>query len=305
MNHVCTNTRLEFLSIVLLLILCSCQRNSKESAINDSNANTLYLSDLKALNKLHVPLREPKSGEWLYSQREPGQSFNEYIHSKPVYPYTDRNKIYIRPIGEFDNIDYTVLNTLREYISVFFGLETILLEVISDSIIPDQSRRMNDGIEQLHTKYILNNILIKSMPEDAIVYIAITSKDLYPQEDWNFVFGQAYLKKRTGVSSIYRFKYENEEIVDYTLYLNRIMKTATHELGHMFSLKHCIKYKCLMNGSICLSEADNKPSWLCPDCLAKIMWCTNYDIYERDDSLISFYHKYGNPEKEKFYRESK
>ena len=60
-----------------------------------------------------------------------------------------------------------------------------------------------------------------------------------------------------------------------------------------------------MNGSNSLTEADNKPSWLCPNCLAKVTWCTQYDIHERYNSLILFCNKYDYTEEEEFYNKSK
>lgn len=50
----------------------------------------------------------------------------------------------------------------------------------------------------------------------------------------------------------------------------RCLKTACHELCHVFGLTHCPYYECLMNGSNLLEEADRKPFLLCPICLRKI-----------------------------------
>lgn len=35
--------------------------------------------------------------------------------------------------------------------------------------------------------------------------LGITNNDLYPQDDWNFVFGEASLEKACGVFSFCRF----------------------------------------------------------------------------------------------------
>ncbi|WP_262896503.1 hypothetical protein [Chryseobacterium sp. KMC2] len=37
--------------------------------------------------------------------------------------------------------------------------------------------------------YILDSILIKRKPKDAVVFMGITEKDLFPKVDCNYVFG--------------------------------------------------------------------------------------------------------------------
>ena len=48
------------------------------------------------------------------------------------------------------------------------------------------------------------------------------------------------------------------------------MKTACHELCHVFGMTHCPYFECLMNGSNLVNEADQKPFLLCPICLRKL-----------------------------------
>lgn len=61
------------------------------------------------------------------------------------------------------------------------------------------------------------------------------------------------------------------ECDDHTsLIIYRCLKTACHEISHVFGLTHCPYYDCLMNGSNLLAEADLKPFALCPICLRKI-----------------------------------
>ena len=50
----------------------------------------------------------------------------------------------------------------------------------------------------------------------------------------------------------------------------RSMKTACHELCHVFGMTHCPYFECLMNGSNLLNEADQKPFLLCPICERKL-----------------------------------
>lgn len=51
---------------------------------------------------------------------------------------------------------------------------------------------------------------------------------------------------------------------NYHLWLSRVCKTATHELGHCFGMDHCCYYACLMQGTCGLAEDARQPPYLCP-----------------------------------------
>lgn len=289
--------------IMLLLLLFSCQQKKSDEVNDDKRIYTL--GDFRKLNSINEVLLEAAPGEWLYSQSESGQSFNAYVNSNPICPNFIQNTIYLYLIGEFDDVDMFVLKKLKEYVGIFFGLNVVMINAVSDSIIPQNARRINMGVEQLDAKYILHNVLKGNSPTDAIVSMAICSKDLYPEDSWNFVFGLASLKGRVGVSSIYRFKSDTLNTTNCHEYMNRVFKTITHEIAHMFSIEHCVEYKCLMNGSISLDEADKKPTWLCGECLAKVIWNSRADVISRYDGLIKFFNENGYPEKVQFYEQAK
>ena len=75
--------------------------------------------------------------------------------------------------------------------------------------------------------------------------ICILNYDLYPKDDWNFVFGLASIRDRTGVFSFARYDpaffekngdMTEKEVKDLVLF--RSIKVMTHEIGHMFGLLH-------------------------------------------------------------------
>lgn len=293
--------------IIFLFVTIACTKEENRSKAKEGKVFTtnVEINDLNQLRSIQVKLPDPKPGEWLFIHHEPTQTFTNYIASAPVRPTKNRNKIYLKPIGAFTEIDKNMLHDLRKYIELFFGLETTLLATISDTIISKNAKRVKEGIEQIHTKYILNEVLIYSLPQDAIAYIAVTSKDLYPKSNWNYVFGQANLKEHVGVFSTYRLKPMSLDSTGYAWYFNRMLKTTSHEITHIFSITHCSNYKCLMNGSNSLHEADRKPSWLCLECISKLMWNHEHNIMERYDSLITFFEQRGYANKVAFYKKSK
>ena len=79
--------------------------------------------------------------------------------------------------------------------------------------------------------------------------------------------------------------------------IKRTCKTMCHEIGHMFGLKHCAHFNCLMNGSNNLKESDRRPVFLCPICLRKLHYgvisFTEFDILARYRKMEEFWAEHG------------
>src|SRR5690606_25214957 len=108
--------------------------------------------------------------------------------------------------------------------------------------------------------------------------------DLFPNESMNYVFGQASFDARVGVWSLARL----DDNASYDKFLRRTLKIAAHETGHMFSMRHCIKYECLMSGTNHLGETDRRPIDACPECTAKICWLSDISAADRYRKLAEF-----------------
>ena len=141
------------------------------------------------------------------------------------------------------------------------------------------------------------SLLRRKLPPDAYCLLGITMHDLYPEESWNFVFGQASLRNRVGVYSFARydpgFYGEKRKDSDETLILKRSSGVLVHETGHMFGIHHCIYFQCVMNGSNHLEESDSRDLHLCPVCLRKLGWSTQFDVLKRYRDLQNVYEKLG------------
>ena len=72
------------------------------------------------------------------------------------------------------------------------------------------------------------------------------------------------------------------------LWLGRICRTASHELGHCFGIDHCVYYACVMQGSSSLAEDARQPLYLCPVDLAKLLHATGADLKVRYAALLEF-----------------
>lgn len=255
---------------------------------------------------LHKTLGRPRPGDWLAEHEESGQGFRQYVRSHPIRPDKIRKTIYIQPLGEFDKTQRRIVQTSAEFLENYFGLPVKISDDLSLDVIPDEARRTHPswGMKQINSGYVLNAVLKPRLPKDAVASIAFTTSDLWPGEGWNFVFGQASLAYRVGVWSLYRFGDPDESEAAYRLCLRRALQTATHEMGHMFSMHHCIFYECNMCGSNHLKESDRRPMALCPQCLAKLCYATGVEPIARYEKLINFCKKHGLQEEQAFYEKS-
>ena len=94
-------------------------------------------------------------------------------------------------------------------------------------------------------------------PMDAYAVAALTNLDLYPNPNWSFCFGWASFTEGVGTFSFRRYDPEFDGIDDPDREKNLLMRSChimTHEIGHMFGLRHCIYYECLMNGLMSANE---------------------------------------------------
>ncbi|KAJ5154265.1 peptidase M54 [Penicillium coprophilum] len=78
------------------------------------------------------------------------------------------------------------------------------------------------------------------------------------------------------------------------LWLGRVCRTASHELGHCFGIAHCVYYACSMQGTASISEDARQPPYLCPIDLAKILCATSTSASQRYRALLAFCERPGN-----------
>ncbi len=263
-------------------------------------------ADIVKLTPLHEKLGKPKPGEWLDRFKEPGQSFRQYLFCRPTLPRGKRRVLYIQPIGKFTASQRKIVNLTGEFMGIYFNRPVKILKDLPLATIPASARRTHPdwGDKQILTSYVLDKLLRPKLPKDAAAFLALTATDLWPGDNWNFVFGQASLRHRVGVWSIYRNGDPDEDIASFRLCLRRTIQTATHETGHMFSMLHCTVYKCNMCGSNSREESDSHPLALGPQCVAKVCWATQIDPRVRYKALLKFARKQGLKKEADFYAKS-
>lgn len=239
----------------------------------------------------------PQPGEWLAEHEEKGQSFDQFVEANPNRPDTIRKIIYLQPLGEFPDGRIPLLERLEEYSEAYFAMEVQVLPplALSGNKITTRINQHTQNRQILAADILA--LLRKNLPADAFCVLAITMEDLYPDPSWNFVFGQAMLRGRVGVYSFARYDpvfYGEKRGSDYEeILLRRSCKILAHETAHMFGLRHCIYFKCVVNGSNHLQESDSRPLHLCPVCLRKLQHSIGFDVVNRYRHLLRFYQKIG------------
>ncbi|MGN7759687.1 Zn-dependent protease [Chryseobacterium sp. 22532] len=261
-----------------ILLLFSCAKKDR------TYIETIVVNDVK--------LPKARPGDWRYSRDEKFQTFEDFQKLEKIKPEPQKNTIYLQPIGEFNELQKKEIDLTKEYLSKYFQLKTRVLPVLPNSIFPKAARRIfKDGQEQILAGYVLNSILIKQKPKDAVVVMGITEKDLFPKPEWNYVFGQASYEDGVGVTSMYRFSDGHLSDLNFNESLKRLIKISSHEIGHMFGISHCLNANCVMNGTNSLSETDYHFARACSLCQQKLNSSLHYNHKKRLLDLKDFFEK--------------
>lgn len=238
------------------------------------------------------PIAQPAPSDWLANHPEPGQTFKQFLCSRPHRPDATRHTIYLQPIGDFPPASSPDLRALQEFTHAFFAIDVQILPALPPAAAGKCRSRVNAYTRkrQLLTGDLLD-ILAQQLPADGFCLLGISLCDLYPDPTWNFVFGEASVRDRVGVYSFARYDphfYGEDTPNRVALMLRRSCKVLAHETGHMLGVDHCIYFRCLMNGSNHIAESDARPMHLCPLDLRKLYDSIHFDPVQRCARLNDF-----------------
>lgn len=279
--------------ILLLFFVWACQ------PVGIKDTETPSERFRRVLTPLHELPAAPTLTDWRTTHPEPAQSFEAYARSQPTGCTEERQAIYVQTLGRFSQDEKKQITEAADYLQCFFQLPVRHLPAADTLSVPEEAQRIHKHTQKLQVRagFLLDQILLPALPDSAAAFIGFTTWDLYPSEQWNFVFGQANLRRRTGVWSLARFQ-TGKALRDRTL------KTGAHELGHVFSLPHCQDFRCVMAGSNNLRELDSHPMHLCPVCLSKLHYNLKFDPVKRFEDLAVFWKNRGENERATFYYRS-
>ena len=255
----------------------------------------------------YKPIPPPGPNDWLMNHKEYGQTFNEYknfgFHEIQAIKGKMGNKnlikkevIYIVPLNYNINpsFDENFITSIIVFCQSYFHdmqFRKLNIEINHKNV---EYRKYEDGSYQINACTLIEKIY-KKMPEDAYCLIGITDVDIYndvrvikPRE-WiyypppyknNFCYELNSYKYWVSLCSIARFdpmfskdsppSSEEEKAASFFKLLKRSIKMVVKNISHMFGLKNCIFFSCVMNGFGSMKEFDSRPVEICPCCLRKI-----------------------------------
>jgi len=151
---------------------------------------------------------------------------------------------------------------------VIEGIFNKKIDVVSLAHDPDYA--YNKRRKQYSSSKILQKLRELELPDYESV-LAIIDVDLYVPE-LTFVFGEADLKNKVSIISLTRLRQEFYHLpANLSLFNQRIITEAVHELGHTYGLRHCQYDNCVMFFSRTLSDTDKKGSGFCDVCEKKLV----------------------------------
>jgi archaemetzincin len=167
------------------------------------------------------------------------------------------NRIQLLPFG---SVPAELLAELRNGLSRGF---LVPCEVLPSE--PDPRFAFNVTRQQYLSTEILAS-MVKRDPARTSRLLGITLVDLYIPI-LTFVFGEAQLHGTCALVSAHRLRQEFYGLpANQALFHDRLLKEATHELGHTLTLSHCEDYQCVMAASHGVEWIDLKASSFCTAC---------------------------------------
>ncbi|HEX7900381.1 MAG TPA: archaemetzincin [Planctomycetota bacterium] len=239
----------------------------------------------------HEKLGPPKPGDWRFSYPEEPQTLEQYAASDVNRRCPHRTTLYIQVLDSRPGrlalkpvcaAAYPkVVERMKEYLEAFFGMPVVLLPPVP---IPEEA--FVEERDQYDADAVTDRLALK-VPADAVAYVGLTTEDLFAP-GLNYVFGVGSLGSRAGVYSMRRLQTD-----DLRLFLERALKLVVHETGHIFSIHHCVTWRCVMQGANSASEQDQQPLRLCPVDLRKLEWNVGGDRAARYERLLRLHRDYG------------
>lgn len=174
-------------------------------------------------------------------------SITLFANSQPI------KVVYIQPLGD---VNGKVISTVKSSIETFYGFECIVkpkFPLTEDILTPSK------------TRYDASKILRKFNSTQNL--IILTEKDISCKKgniaEWG-IFGLGFRPGTTCVVSTKRLK----KNVSQGEFLDRLIKTSLHEIGHNLGLDHCNNdVRCLMGDAKGSAECFKiELKWLCGKC---------------------------------------
>jgi archaemetzincin len=193
--------------------------------------------------------------------------------------YLSGDIIYIQPLGDIGNNKLKIISHILD--ERFNKQVCILPPRRLPSSFLDRDRGQYDAAKLMEWAE-------RNIPEDAYRYIVLVDWDIFSGR-FNFIFGQARLRGKTTIISLYRYALAGRPLPPdgIPLFKERISKLLMHELGHNFGLRHCGDVECVMHFANSLADVDSQSSHYCRECREKLRRLSVLDVLsDTGDAVI-------------------
>ncbi|WP_051564188.1 hypothetical protein [Desulfovermiculus halophilus] len=153
----------------------------------------------------------------------------------------------------------SILEPVRLAVSQAFGLAASTAPLLHDIEFAYHFSR-----NQYHSTAILA-ALDQAATNQWLKILALTDVDLFIPI-LTHVFGEAQMGGRAAMLSMYRLADGLPDAGSGSIFSQRIVKEALHELGHTFHLKHCPDPACIMHYCRRIKDVDHKDQSFCRYC---------------------------------------
>lgn len=173
----------------------------------------------------------------------------------------------IQPVAFDIRIDSNTMKILSDRLFRNFGSESSIAEPLEPPVSA-LNRQRNQFVSDSILRWLLQ--LHKNNVNANTKILAVCDIDAY-SGSLNFVFGQAHLGGKAAAIYLPRLREEFYGLSpNRALFYERVVKEATHELGHAFGLPHCRKSICVMYFSNTLRDTDLKGDAFCESCKERL-----------------------------------
>ena len=176
-------------------------------------------------------------------------------------------KIVLQPATT--NLHNNTLYHLAEDISNEYRTVNV---TVASPITPDNAQfqlAFDKQRNQCDSFKLLGWLLKKFKHNKKTKILALFDIDAYSSA-FDFVFGEAYYQGRIAAVYLPRLRQEFYGLKpNSSLFYERLVKEAVHELGHIFGFVHCKNTRCVMHFSISLHCVDTKDRTFCQSCIKK------------------------------------
>lgn len=165
-------------------------------------------------------------------------------------------EILLVPIGA-DRLQDELIRYIRDGLREALDVDVEIGDPIAAPLGPD---------DRVESAALVDQLIARSTGRGTRWYLGITAADLdAPERRW--VFGEATQGGRWALVSVARFGATEHP---GPRMLERALKEALHEIGHLAELDHCDDRECIMAMAGSVAAVDGKNSKFCPRCSARL-----------------------------------